>query len=102
VAALDLLPIARDIVDDRIALYMTGGIRRGTDMLKALALGASAVWVGRAPLYGLSAAGAAGAARALEILNSEALDGMGLLGVSRVDELGPHLLARSGGSVRPI
>jgi (S)-mandelate dehydrogenase len=99
VSALDLLPVARDIVDDRIALYMTGGIRRGTDMLKALALGASAVWVGRAPLYGLSAAGAAGAARALEILKSEALDGMGLLGVSRVDQLGPHLLARSGGSV---
>lgn len=99
ISALDLLPVARDIVDGRIALYMTGGIRRGTDMLKALALGASAVWVGRAPLYGLAAAGAAGAARALEILKSEAQDGMGLLGVSRVDQLGPHLLARSGGSV---
>ncbi|WP_407150616.1 alpha-hydroxy acid oxidase [Bradyrhizobium sp. ORS 86] len=95
VAALDLLPAAREIVDDRIALYLTGGIRRGTDMLKALALGAAAVWVGRAPLYGLSAAGAAGATRALEILKSEALDGMGLLGVSRVDQLGPHLLAHS-------
>lgn len=99
VSALDLLPVARDIVDDRMALYMTGGIRRGTDMLKALALGASAVWVGRAPLYGLSAAGAAGATRALEILKNEALDGMGLLGVSRVGQLGPHLLARSDGSV---
>ena len=99
VSALDLLPVARDIVDDRIALYMTGGIRRGTDMLKALALGANAVWVGRAPLYGLSAAGAAGVSRALEILKSEALDAMGLLGVSRVDQLGPHLLARSGSSV---
>ena len=99
VSALDLLPVARDIVDDRIALYMPGGIRRGTDMLKALALGANAVWVGRAPLYGLGAAGAAGAARALEILKTEALDGMGLLGVSRVDQLGSHLLARSGGSV---
>jgi (S)-mandelate dehydrogenase len=99
VSALDLLPVARDIVDDRIALYMTGGIRRGTDMLKALALGANAVWVGRAPLYGLSAAGAAGVSRALEILKSEALDGMGLLGVSRADQLGPHLLAHSGSSV---
>lgn len=99
VSALDLLPVARDIVDERMALYMTGGIRRGTDMLKALALGASAVWVGRAPLYGLSAAGAAGATRALEILKNEALDGMGLLGVSRVGQLGPHLLARSDGSV---
>jgi (S)-mandelate dehydrogenase len=100
VAPLDLLPAARDIIGDRISLYMTGGIRRGTDMLKALALGAGAVWVGRAPLYGLGAAGGAGVARALEILKSEALDGMGLLGVSRVDELGPHLLAHMGNSVR--
>jgi (S)-mandelate dehydrogenase len=100
VAPLDLLPVARDIVGDRIALYMTGGIRRGTDMLKALALGADAVWVGRAPLYGLGAAGVAGAARALEILKSEALDGMGLLGVSRVDQLGAHLLAHSGHPIR--
>jgi (S)-mandelate dehydrogenase len=93
IAPLDLLTVARDIVGDRIALYMSGGIRRGTDMLKALALGADAVWVGRAPLYGLGAAGAAGAIKALEILKTETLDGMGLLGVSRVDELGPHLLA---------
>jgi (S)-mandelate dehydrogenase len=93
IAPLDLLQVARDIVGDRVALYMAGGVRRGTDILKALALGADAVWVGRAPVYGLAAAGAPGAARALDILNAEALDGMGLLGVSRIDELGPHLLA---------
>jgi (S)-mandelate dehydrogenase len=93
IAPLDLLPVAKEIVGDRIALHMSGGIRRGTDMLKALALGADTVWVGRATLYGLGAAGAAGAARALEILESEALDSMGLLGVSRINQLGPHLLA---------
>ncbi len=92
ISPLDLVPVARDIVGNRIALYMSGGVRRGTDMLKALALGADAVWIGRATLYGLGAAGTAGAARALEILKSEALDGMGLLGVSRVGELAPHLL----------
>ena len=101
IAPLDLLPRARDIVGDRIALYMAGGIRRGTDMLKALALGADAVWAGRAPLYGLGAAGAAGAARALEILQSEALEAMGLLGVRRVDELAPDLLARPGATSSP-
>ncbi len=95
ISPLDLLPVARDIVGQRIALFMSGGIRRGTDLLKACALGADAVWVGRAPLYGLCAAGAAGAARALDILKSEALDAMGLLGVSRIEELGPHLLAHS-------
>jgi (S)-mandelate dehydrogenase len=93
IAPLDLVPVAREIVGDRIALHMSGGVRRGTDMLKALALGADTVWIGRAALYGLGAAGAAGAARALAILKSEALDSMGLLGVSRVDELGPQLLA---------
>ncbi len=96
ISPIDLVPVARNIVRDRIALYASGGVRRGTDMLKALALGADAVWVGRAPLYGLGAAGAAGAARALEILKSEALDAMGLLGVSRIDELGPHLLTHLG------
>jgi (S)-mandelate dehydrogenase len=96
IAPLDLVPVAREIVGDRIALHVTGGIRRGTDMLKALALGADAVWAGRAPLYGLCAGGAAGVSRALEILKSEALADMGLLGVSRVDELGPHLLRHVG------
>jgi len=101
IAPLDLLPTARNIVGNRIALYVAGGIRRGTDMLKALALGADAVWVGRAPLYGLAAGGANGATRALEILNSEALDAMGLLGVSRVSELGRDLLAYCGDHSRP-
>jgi (S)-mandelate dehydrogenase len=100
ISPLDLVPVARDIVRDRIALYMAGGIRRGTDMLKALALGADAVWVGRAVLYGLGAAGAAGAARALEILKSEALEGMGLLGVNHVNELGSDLLTHVGQSGR--
>lgn len=99
IAPLDLLPVAREAVGDRIALYMAGGIRRGTDMLKALALGADAVWVGRATLYELAAAGAAGAARALEILESEASDAMGLLGVRRVGELGPDLLMRLGAAI---
>jgi (S)-mandelate dehydrogenase len=101
VAPLELLPAAREIVGDRIALYLSGGLRRGTDLLKALALGADAVLAGRAPLYGLCAAGAPGVKRAIEILAKEATDAMGLLGASSVRELGPRLLQRSGSRPRP-
>jgi (S)-mandelate dehydrogenase len=92
VSPLDLLPQARQIAGDRIALHVTGGVRRGTDLLKALALGADAVMAGRAPLYGVAAAGAAGVARALEILHGEALDAMGLLGARTVADLCPELM----------
>jgi (S)-mandelate dehydrogenase len=102
IAPLELLPQAREIVGDRIALYLSGGVRRGTDMLKAIALGADAVLAGRAPVYGVSAAGAEGAARALEILGREMLDAMGLLGASSIDELGRGLLCRDHGApLRP-
>ena len=94
IAPLELLPQAREIVGGRIALYLSGGIRRGTDLLKAIALGADAVLAGRAPVYGVCAAGAPGARRALEILRREMRDAMGLLGASSVGELGPDLLVR--------
>ena len=101
VAPLDVLPRARDIVGDRMALMLSGGIRRGTDVLKAIALGADAVMAGRAPLYGLCAGGADGVARALDILHRETCDAMGLLGVDRLDALGRHLLAQSGTMTLP-
>jgi (S)-mandelate dehydrogenase len=96
VSALDLLPKAREVAGDRMALYVSGGLRRGTDLLKALCLGAQAVMTGRPVLYGVAAAGAAGAERALEILTSEAVDAMGLLGASSLSELGPQFLASVG------
>jgi len=102
IAPLDLLPRARDIVGDRMAVMLSGGVRRGTDVLKAIALGADAVMAGRAPLYGLCAAGTAGAARALAILHKESCDAMGLLGVARLDELGPHQMSASGTMVLPL
>src|SRR5207302_2071165 len=64
VAPIDILPEARRAVSNRLALFVDGGIRRGSDILKALALGADAVLVGRAVLYGVAAAGMPGAARA--------------------------------------
>ena len=95
VAPLDLLPAAREIVGDRIALHLSGGVRRGTDVLKALGLGADAVLCGRAPLYGLCAAGAPGVGRALEILQRETLDAMGLLGARSLADLGPGFMSRA-------
>jgi (S)-mandelate dehydrogenase len=93
VAGLDVLPAARAIVGDRAEIYVSGGVRRGTDLLKALALGADAVMAGRAPLYGLCADGQAGVERALEILHHEARNSMGLLGASTVSDITRELLA---------
>ncbi len=101
VAPLDVLPRVRDVVGPRMTLFVSGGVRRGTDLLKALALGADAVMAGRAPLYGLGAAGRAGARKALEIIHEEACDAIGLLGAASVDALGPHLLARFGQPAMP-
>jgi (S)-mandelate dehydrogenase len=95
VSALDILPEARRIVGDRIALHVSGGVRRGTDVLKALALGADAVLTGRATLYGLCAGGAEGVARALAILRDETMNALGQLGVASLDALGPAVLVRS-------
>ena len=93
-APLDILPAARRAVGERIALFADGGIRRGTDIVKMLALGADAVLVGRAALYGVAAAGRVGASRALAILREELERDMGLLGAASVAALDPSLLVR--------
>lgn len=97
VSALDMLPAARETVRDRAALYISGGIRHGADMVKARALGADAVLVGRAPLYGLCAGGAEGVARALRILRREMDNVMGQIGAAALRDLDPSLLVRTGG-----
>ncbi|KAF2432168.1 L-lactate dehydrogenase [Tothia fuscella] len=73
---------------EKIDLWVDGGIKRGTDVVKALCLGAKAVGVGRAALWGLGAGGTAGVERVLEILKAETETCMRLLGVGKVEELG--------------
>ena len=73
-ASIEALPAIADAVGDRCELYLDSGIRRGTDIVKALALGARAVLIGRALMYGLGAAGEAGARRAFAILEDELRD----------------------------
>ena len=72
-----------------------GGFRRGADVLKAIALGASSVWVGRATLYGLAAGGEAGVARALAIFREEIGRAMALLGCASVAAIGREHVARA-------
>ncbi len=70
-ATVDVLPEVVEAVGDRAAVLLDSGVRRGTDVVKALALGAQAVLAGRAPLYGLAVAGAEGAERVLGLLREE-------------------------------
>jgi len=92
-ATADVLAEVVDAVSGRAEVYADGGIRRGADVLTALALGARAVFVGRPAVFALAAAGQAGVSRALELIGRELSTDMALLGVTRVDELGlEHLL----------
>jgi 4-hydroxymandelate oxidase len=91
-ATIDLLPAIANAVDGRIPLLLDGGIRRGTDVLKALALGADAVAIGRPVLWGLALAGEAGVAQVLEMLRSELDRALTLCGCSSIHNLTPDLL----------
>lgn len=94
VATLEALPRIAAAVGGKATVLLDGGIRRGADMIKALALGADAVMTGRACLYGACAAGEAGAVHALEILRDELVRSMKLSGLRGVADIGPDLLWR--------
>jgi 4-hydroxymandelate oxidase len=79
-ASLDLLPEVVEAVEGKVEVLVDGGVRRGIDVLKALALGARAVLAGRAVIWGLAAGGEEGAARVLELLRAEIELGLQLLG----------------------
>ncbi len=92
VSALRVLPEVVAAVGDRAEVILDGGVRRGSDVIKALCLGARACMIGRAWLYGLASGGEAGVARSLEILTNEIDLALALLGRSRLAELSPDIL----------
>lgn len=93
VATMTMLPEIVDAVAPKVSVMIDGGFRRGADVLKAIAAGASAVFVGRATLFGLAAGGQAGVAHALEIFRSEIDRALAMFGCVTVDQLTPeHLI----------
>ncbi len=91
-ATSEVLPHVVDAVGDRCEVYVDGGIRRGSDVLKAIALGARAVLVGRAVLWGLCVAGEQGATQIIEILRRELDEAMLLCGCTKLSDIDRSLL----------
>lgn len=92
VASLDALPAVVEAVGGRVPVLVDGGVRRGTDVLTALALGATAVGLGRPILWGLAVDGEAGVGRVLDLLTDELDMAMALAGAPSIADLGPDLV----------
>jgi isopentenyl diphosphate isomerase/L-lactate dehydrogenase-like FMN-dependent dehydrogenase len=93
-ATIDMLPEIIDAVRGKAEIVLDGGILRGSDVLKAIALGARAVAIGKLQGWGLAAGGQAGLVRVLELLENEITTTMGLLGVTRLDQLSADHLCK--------
>jgi (S)-mandelate dehydrogenase len=93
-ATLHALPAVAQAVGSKMTVLLDGGIRRGGDVVKALAMGAKAVLIGRAALYGLAAGGEAGVSRTLGILREELERTLQLVGVPEVQDLTPGVIFR--------
>jgi isopentenyl diphosphate isomerase/L-lactate dehydrogenase-like FMN-dependent dehydrogenase len=95
-ATIDTLPEVVDAVGSQIPVFVDGGFRRGTDVYKALALGARAVGIGRAYIYGLSAFGQQGVERALEIMRAELTLTMRQCGTPTIPQITRTSILRDG------
>jgi isopentenyl diphosphate isomerase/L-lactate dehydrogenase-like FMN-dependent dehydrogenase len=93
-ATIEALPEVAAAVGGKIEVYLDGGIRRGTDVVKALALGARAVLIGRPYLYGLAAGGQRGVEDVLGILRHETDNAMALLGCASIADIDSSLVKR--------
>ena len=96
VSSIEALPGVVAAVEGRIPVLLDGGVRRGADVVKALALGARACLIARPQLWGLAVAGEAGVAQVLEIFRREIDRVMGLCGASNIAGIGPDLVFRPG------
>ncbi|MEB0164496.1 alpha-hydroxy acid oxidase, partial [Glaciimonas sp. CA11.2] len=92
VATFDALPAVVKAVNGRIPVLLDGGVRRGSDIVKALAMGAQGVMLGRATLFGAACAGEPGASRALSILKDELVRTMQLCGARSMDQITGRML----------
>ena len=92
ISPIEVLPRIVDAVGGRATIFVDSGFRRGSDVVKAIALGADAVMIGRSTLYGVAAGGFRGATRALDIYSEEIRRVMALIGCNSLSELGPHHL----------
>jgi isopentenyl diphosphate isomerase/L-lactate dehydrogenase-like FMN-dependent dehydrogenase len=90
--SLDTLPEIVSAVDGKARIILDGGVQRGTDILKAVAMGADVVALGRLQGWGLAAAGQAGVVRMLEILEDELISAMGLCGLTSIDQVTPRYI----------
>ena len=91
-SAISMLPKIRDAVDGKMELIFDSGIRSGQDVIRALAYGAQSCMIGRAYIYGLGAGGEAGVRKAIDIIGNELSVTMGLCGVRKIADIGPHIL----------
>ena len=104
VASIDVLPEIAEAVGERGTVILDSGVRRGSDIAKALALGAKAVLTGRATLYGTAVGGEAGAGKAISLIRNELDKTMAYTGCRTVDELGPDIFFgyRQGNRLRDM
>jgi len=100
-SSISALPAIAQAVGSDTEVLFDGGIRTGSDMLRALALGARACLIGRAYIYGLGAGGKPGVAKAIDILKKELSVAMALTGTTRVSDIGPQVLVGGEGRKKP-
>lgn len=93
-STIEVLPSIVKTVNKRVPIFVDGGFRTGADILKALALGADMVFIGRPILWGLATAGENGIYRALEILEDELRRAMMLCGCKNISDIGPHVVVQ--------